>query len=225
MKKFFTVALMILFAAQICYAEPPQAMQRETAKSRARQSFNLCSVEGAWYEVYIVGEKEKIWVDWQWARNDEVFTANYHAYLGKDYSSSLALQNVELFGRYGKDNQRINMTSPNRDGFSVVRGVNGLPDLLVSKIQVTGGGGFEMKIFAVKNGQLRVVKSFVKDKKTLNESFITISTPTTYLDNGTISIPWHTNAMPGAGSYVTVYMFDVQNLILIPAYTNKIPRQ
>ena len=221
MKKFFVILFLFLFTAQVCQAEPPLTMEKTTAKSHARQSFNLRSVEGAWYEVYIVGEREKLLVDWLWAPNDEIFTADYHVYLGSDNQSKLSLQNVEFFGRYDKDNQRINMTRPNRDGFHRVEGVNGMPDLLISKIQVTGGGYFDMKVFAVKNGRLHLVKFLNKDNQTLYENFNTTSVPTTYLDNGTLYVPWHTNAMPGAGAYVTVYMLDIDNLILIPAYTNK----
>ena len=220
---FVTFALMILFA-QICHAEPPRTMDRSTAKAKARQSFTLRSVEGAWYEVYIVGYDEVILVDWQWGRDETIYSADYFVYLGKDYSSALARQNVELFAeaRYGQHSQRINVTRPNRDGLSKVTGVNNLPDLLVSKIQVTGGGHFAMKIFAVKNGRLQAVQILDDDKKFLHATFDTISTPVKYLDNGTLSIPWHTNVMPGAGSYETIYMLDADNLILIPAYTNKL---
>ena len=224
MRKIFLVALMVLFAAQICHATPT-TLDSYDAQSLARKSFNLRSVEGAWYEVCIVGEYEKTLSDWIWARNDKIFTGNYYAYLGKKNSSTFTLQNVELFGSYGRIGDvyhRINMTRPNRDGFSVIKGVRGLPDMLVSKIQVTGGGYFEMKIFVVKNGRLQLVKFLDKDKKNFRNTFNTTSNSTTYLDNGTISVPWHTNAAPYWGSYITVYMLDVENLILIPAYTNKL---
>lgn len=225
MKKFFiATALLILFAAQICYAAP-QSLDRATANSRARQLFEINSAEGVWHSVYIVGENEKLLHDWIWAPGDRIWTGNYFAYVGQKNSSTFALQNVELFGSYGHVGdvyQRINVTRSNRDGFIRVKGVRGLPDLLVSKIQVTGGGYFEMKVFAVKNGHLQLVRFLDDDKKTLHDTFNTVGSPMTYLDNGTLAVPWHTNAMPGAGSYETVYMFDVENLILIPAYTNKL---
>ena len=224
MKKFFIVtALLMLFAAQICYAAP-QSLDRATANSRARQLFEINSAEGVWHSVYIVGEDEKLLTDWTWAPGDRIWTGNYFAYVGQKNSSTFALQNVELFAkaRYDEHSQRINVTRSNRDGFIRVKGVRGLPDLLVSKIQVTGGGYFDMKVFVVKDGRLQLVKFLGEDKKTLSDTFNTVGTPMTYLDNGTLSVPWHTNAAPDAGSYVTVYMLDVENLILIPAYTNKI---
>ena len=172
--------------------------------------------------MYIIGEDEKLLSDWIWASNDRIWTGNYFAYVGQKNSSAFTLQNVALFDSRDKDNQRINVTRSNHDGFHRVKGVRGLPDMLVSKIQVTGGGYFDMKVFVVKNGRLQLVKFLGDDKKTLSDVFNTVGTPMTYLDNGTLSVPWHTNAAPDAGSYVTVYMLDVENLILIPAYTNKV---
>ena len=221
MKKFFIVACMILFAHICCAA--PSTIDRSTADTTARQSFELRSVEGNYFDVYIVGDNEKILDDWLWANGDTIYAGDYSAYLGAENSSSLARQSVELFAdNYGdKHPQRINVTRDNRDGCCVVRGVNGLPDLLVSKIQITGGGYFAVKIFVVKNGQLQAVK-FQNDDGKLQDDRDTIFKPITYLDDGTISLPWHTNVVPQAGSYVTVYMFDADNLILIPAYTKNI---
>ena len=225
MKKFFIVtALLILFAAQICYAAP-QSLDRATANSQARQLFEINSAEGVWHSVYIIGEDEKLLHDWVWAPGDRIWTGNYFAYIGQKNSSTFALQNVELFAkaRYDEHSQRINVTRSNHDGFIRVKGVRGLPDLLVSKIQVTGGGYFEMKVFAVKGGQLQLVRFLDDDKKTLRDTFSTVGSPMTYLDNGTLAVPWHTNATRSvAGFYETVYMFDVENLILIPAYTNRV---
>ena len=222
MKRFLTVAFLILLSAQVCSAVPPQSLDKASVDTRARKVFELNSVEGIWHSVYIIGENEKILNDWIWAPNDKVWTGNYFAYVGQGLSSTFTLQNIELFDRYGKNNQRINMTRPNRDGFYIVKGVCGLPDLFISKIQITGGGYFNMKVFVIKDGRFQLVRFLDNDKKTLREAFSTIGSPTTYLDNGTLSVPWHTNVTPDAGSYVTVYMLDVENLILIPAYTNKI---
>ena len=215
---FFVTALLILFA-HVCYAA---TLDRSTADSQARQSFTLRCVEGNYFDVRIVGDGETILSDWFWAHGDTIYAADYSVYLGDENSSTLTRQDVELFANnYGGEHpQRINVTRPNRDGFYVVRGVNGLPDLLVSQIQITGGGYFDMKIFVVKNGRLQELKFQNREGKLQNHRD-TITTPTTYLDDGTISVPWHTNAVPDVGRYVTVYMFDADNLILIPAYTNK----
>ena len=222
MKKFFIAAWMIFFAAQVCCAAP-STIDRSTADSTARQSFELRSVEGNYFDVYIVGENENILDDWLWANGDTIYAGDYSAYLGTENSATLARQNVELFAdNYGdKHPQRINVTRDNRDGCYVVRGVNGLPDLLVCKIQITGGGYFAVKIFVVKDGRLQAVK-FQNDKGTLQDDRDTTPKSITYLDDGTISLPWHTNVAEVAGSYVTIYMFDADNLILIPAYTNKL---
>ena len=223
MKKFFTVALMILFAANICRAAPA-SIDKTTANFQARQSFMLTSAEGDKYDVYIIGEDEKILYDWLWAQGDKIFSGNYFAYINKINSATLNLQDVKLFAdiHSAENAQRVNVTQLDRDGFYRVKCRGNLPDLLVSKIQVTGGGHFAMKIFAVKNGRLQAVQILDDDKKFLHATFDTISTPVKYLDNGTLSIPWHTNVMPGAGSYETIYMLDADNLILIPAYTNKL---
>ena len=222
---FFVTALLILFT-HVCYAS---TLDKSVADSQARQSFTLRSVEGKIFDVRIVGDGETVLTDWLWGNDDTIYAADYSAYLGDANSDTLTRQDVELFANnYGGEHpQRINVTRPNRDGFYKIMGVNGLPDLLVSQIQVTGGGYFDMKIFVVKSGRLQLVRFLDDDKKTLRESFNTYSKPATYLDDGTLSIPWHTNAMPAAGSYETVYMFDADNLILIPAYTKKTwsPRQ
>lgn len=221
MRNFFAAALMILFAAHICSAAQ-SALDRTTADFRARQSFELRSVEGAVYSVRIVGEDEKLLHDWFWAQDDEIFSGNYFAYVGTKNSATLNLQDAELFAdAYSAENpQRINMTRTNRDGFNFVSGVDSLPDLLVSKIQITGGGYFNMKIFVVKDGRLQQL-NFIGDDGKAQNSRDTIASPTTYRDDGKISVPWHTNAAPDAGTYETLYTLDIDNLILIPAHTNK----
>ena len=222
MKKiFYVTALLIIFAAQICSAAPAE-IDRTSANFQARQSFTLTSVEGDKYSVCIVGEDEKILEDWLWAQGDKIFSGNYSAYIGKENSATLTLQDAKLFADAysAEDAQRINVTQLDRDGFYRVKGKYGLPDLLVSKIQITGGGYFATKIFVVKDGRLQLVKFY--DAKKLQDSRDTVSAPIAYRDDATIGVPWHTNAAPDAGSYVTAYMFDLDNLILSPAYTNKV---
>ncbi len=221
MKRIFFVTALLILCAHVCFAA--STLNRSEADSQARQSFTLRSVEGNSFDVRIVGDGETILTDWFWALDETIYAGDYSAYLGAANSDTFTRQDVELFAdSYGEHPQRINATRDNRDGFCKVTGVNNLPDLLVSKIQVTGGGYFEMKVFAVKNGRLQAVQFLGRDKKAVHASFNTISTPVKYLDNGTLSIPWHTNAAPDAGTYETVCMFDADNLILIPAYTNKL---
>ena len=221
MRRIFFVTALLILCAHVCFAA--STLNRSEADSQARQSFTLRSVEGSFFDVRIVGDGETILTDWLWALDETIYAGDYSAYLGAANSDTFTRQDVELFAdSYGEHPQRINATRDNRDGFCKVTGVNNLPDLLVSKIQVTGGGYFEMKVFAVKNGRLQAVQFLGRDKKSVHASFNTISTPVKYLDNGTLSIPWHTNAAPEAGTYETVCMFDADNLILIPAYTNKL---
>ena len=221
MKKFFIVAFLILFAAQICQAAT-QTLDRTTADSRVRQSFELTSVEGDSYSVRIIGENEKLLHDWHWAKGDDIWTGDYFAYIARRESQNFELQNVEVFAQNYKNEytQRINLTQPCRDGVYLVTGLNNMPDLLVSKIQFTSGA-FDTKIFAIKNGRLQQLK-FLKDDKTFQNGRDSSVKPVTYLNDGTISVPWYSNVAPVAGSYVTIYMLDVDNLILIPAYTNKL---
>ncbi|MBQ7454243.1 MAG: hypothetical protein IJS69_04250 [Selenomonadaceae bacterium] len=227
MKKFFTVALMILFAANICRAAPA-SIDKTTANFQARQSFMLTSAEGDKYDVYIIGEDEKILYDWLWAQGDKIFSGNYFAYINKINSATLNLQDVKLFAdiHSAENAQRVNVTQLDRDGFYRVKCRGNLPDLLVSKIQITGGGAFAVKIFVVKDGRLQQVK-FIGDKFNGNvgkiqDSRDSTSNPIICNDDGTISVPWHSNVAGIAGSYITVYMLDVDNLILSPAYTNKL---
>ena len=222
MRKFFTAVLIILFAAQIGYAAP-QTLDRATADSRARQTFELISTEGDSYSVRIIGEDEKLLTDWFWAKGDKIWTGNYFAYIARRESSTLTLQDVQVFAQNfnSEHPQRVNATLANRDGVHLVTGLNGMPDLLISKIQITGGGVFDVKIFVVKNGRLQQVK-FIGDNGKLQDGRDSTARPTVYLADGTISVPWHTNVAPAAGSYDTVYMFDLNNLILIPAYTKKL---
>lgn len=222
MRKIFLLVFMFLFAAQICHAAPTQSMQRETAGSNARKSFELRSVEGKIYGVRIVGYGEKILDDWLWAQGDKIYSGEYFAYLAEKNSSTFALQDVKLFADAysAADSQRINVSRDNRDGFYKVISVKNFPDLLVSKIQITGGGVFNVKIFVVKTGKIQTVKFL--NEGNLGDARDTGFEPITYLGDGKISVPWWTNAPGSEGRYITVYRFDVDNLILIPAYTKKI---
>ena len=217
---FFVTALLFVFA-QLCYAEP-STLNRSEADSRSRQSFTLRSVEGKIFDVYIVGDGETILTDWLWAFDDTIFAGDYSVYLGDANSDTFTRQDVELFANnYGGEHpQRINVTQPNRDGCHKVTGINVLPDLLVSKIQITGGGFFDMKIFVVKNGRLQALR-FSGDGN-FKTSRDTGFEPTTYRDDGTISVPWWTNAPGSEGRYVTFYKLDADNLILSPLRTEKI---
>ena len=93
------------------------------------------------------------------------------------------------------------------------------PDLLVSKIQITGGVVFDVKVFVVKDGKLRTVKFL--NEGNLGDARDTGFEPITYLGDGKISVPWWTNAPGSEGRYRTIYNLDVENLILVPSYTKK----
>lgn len=217
---FFVTALMIVFA-QLCFAAT-STLNRSDADSQARQSFELRAVDGKIFDVRIVGDDEKLVTDWFRAPEDTIYAGDYSAYLTAANSDTFSRQDVELFADDHDKNypQRINVTRDNHDGFYFVRGVNNLPDLLVSKIQITSFA-FAVKIFVVKDGRLQLVK-FQNDKGTLQDSRDSDFRPMTYLDDGTISLTWHTNTVPDVGTYATVYMLDADNLILIPAYTKNI---
>ena len=222
MRKIFLAAFIFLFAAQICSAAPPK-INRTVADTQARQSFTLTSAEGDGYDVCIVGEDEKILDDWIWAQNDKIFSGKYFAYIDKTDSATLNLQDAQLFANaYSAENpQRINITQQNRDGFYRVKGKGGLPDFLVSKIQITGGGVFFVKIFVIKDGRLQQV-NFLDDKKKLQDYCDTGFEPITCNGDGEISVPWWTNAPGSEGRYVTTYTFDANKLILRHVNTKKI---
>lgn len=233
MKRILLISLFVtLLITSIAFAKPVDTLSDDTAASKARVSFLMSSVNGIPHNVYIVGEHEKLLgSDWTWRQYntyEEIWTGTYYAYLDKPGDSLAALQSVYLFSvrTYQNANpswpaQRINVYYPNYDGFYIVKGKAGQPDILVCTSRDTGGGSFTAKTFIIKNGKLQLLRFMNKEHK-INESHNIGFDRLYYLDDGTLAVPWWTNDPVMHGRYTTVYMLDIDNLILISSYTNKI---
>ena len=220
MKKFLWIMLLTLILnlgvifSSIASAEEYDARLRLLANS----------VDDVLYEIYIIGSNEQLLdSDWIWREHDkynEIYKGDYYAFITPATESNLKKQNVHLFGDLGgaTSEGRINVLNNTRDGVYVVQGKAGQPDLIVSKIQQSGGGQFESRIFVIKDGSLQLLKLMDKDRR-FTENTYTGFKNINYLDDGTIAIHWWTNDAMTAGKYTTVYMLDIKNLVLIGAYT------
>ena len=160
---------------------------------------------------------------------DNAWNGDYYFYVAPTDSSEVLGQNIHPFGRkaYEWDQksqfgyQRIDLDDLNRTGVYVLKGVAGLPDLLVSTRQTTGGGALSIRVFYIQNEQIHQLR-FMDKSQRMTESFEFAYKPLRYLDDGTICLSWWSNVGENKGVYDTVYMLDLQNAILMEAYTQKI---
>ena len=229
MKRSVIMAIgIIVLLTNVVLAQPPNILSNETTSARARVSFLMSSVENIPHNLYIVGINERRLDDrWPWRqfdKHEEIWTGKYYAYVNRPGDSKSVLQTVPLFNSktYQTTNpsQRINVHYPNYDGFYLVKGKAGQPDILVCTIRQTGGGSFSARTFIIKNGKLQLMR-FMGEEQKIRDSHIIGFERLYYLPDGTLAVPWWTNSPEMHGRYTTVYMIDVDNLILISAYTNK----
>ena len=237
MKRIIGLILFLLVVGiNSAFAFLPGSVSTEEASSRARVTFLMNSVENMPYNVYIVGENEKLLgSNWGWRQqnvHEEIWAGKYYAYINESNGSVAARQPVSLFREetYASNNnswppQRINVHYPNYDGFYVVKGKMGQPDILVCTSRETGGGYFSARVFVIKDGFMKLVR-FMDQEQSTKETIMIGFDRIYYLDDGTLAVPWWTNAGRGsfgggAGKYTTVYMMDIGNLILISSYTNR----
>ena len=230
MKKFLlAIAVLISLISGICSAnEIPNSMDKSQAARSSRVSFIMNSVEGAAFDVYIVGFNEHLLGrdSYNWETGDQIFTADYRAYLSRVNDSRVTLQDVKLFGLSRIPGGKINRSKYDGSGIYIVKGKHGLSDLLVSTVMATATGFFNAKVFVIRENELKLVRFMsADDNLTRDESFVSHNRME-YLDDGTLRVPWWTNAgtREERGNYETIYMLDVQNLVLISSYTNKLPR-
>ena len=230
------ILFLLIVGINSVFALPPGSMSTEEASNRARVAFLMNSAENMPYNVYIVGENEKLLgSDWTWRQqnvHEEIWAGKYYAYVSESNGSVAARQPVSLFQEetHASNNnswppQRINVHYPNHDGFYVVKGKAGQPDILICTIRVTGGGIFLARAFVIKDGSLKLLR-FMNQEQSMRETHRISFDRIYYLDDGTLAVPWWTNAGNGpfgrgAGKYTTVYMMDIGNLILISSYTNR----
>ncbi len=214
---------------------PTVQEEKSSIPSRARVIFHMESIEGIPYDVYIVGENEEL-VDknWLWRqrdKNEEIWCGAYYAYIKPQGETELVLQSVYLFDEWiypecnpeaRKKWQRINIQYPNCDGFYTVKGIEAnQPDILVCTRRLTGGGAFGVRLFIIKDDVLQLVR-FMKENENIIDSHIAGFNFLEYAEDGTLAVPWWTNAKPNAGVYTTFYDLDVDDLILSPVSTIKV---
>lgn len=229
-KVFYAIILALFFLPAGHEAHAAQAVMPDTmAMEMSRKSFVMHDENGKIYNVYIIGDDEMFvgakHFTWLSGRDiDQVYKAYpYNAYLSAPGERSAEIQYVQLFGKK-MDTTRpdfINVTAPTYiGGVYVIQGEDGQPDMLVTTKQMSVSF-VDYHFFIIKNGELRPMRFMHKDRS-LRMAFIGVHKPARGLDDGTIAIPWFRQGHTGAGksgSFITVFMPDFTNMILISSYT------
>lgn len=228
LKKIFSAMMFIfILSMNVCFAADesmPDSMDKTSAVSKARRVLIMASTERIAYDIYIISPEE--------ISNAEYARGDYRAYISPTTKTSADLQDVPIF--FNTDDNGINRTdgvisvqsfNSNESGIYVVKGIRGLPDLLVST-QSSGDGIFKARVFLITDGKLRLVRFLptyaeteMRDSKLINSETIA------YLDDGTLGFPWFLRSPKESGAVKSVYMLDEKNFILIPAYVNEIPNE
>lgn len=200
------------------------------AAQQSRLSFLMHGTDGVAYNVYIIGDGESYAgrsAPWSYNAGDLIYKAKaYYAYISKVNEDSAVMQSVELFGANTTGHyEYINPIKPSHTGgIYLIKGVNNQPDILVSAMQMTGGGFVDYRYFAVKDGHLQQMKLMSSEQSTRLVSMGRINSMPYAVADGTIAVPWFRQRQGGItdfGNFTSVYMPDYQNLILIFAYSYK----
>lgn len=195
---------------------------------RATLSYLMYGTDGTAYNLYIVGEGEKFAgasAVWTRTPHDSIYMArSYDVYISGMGDSIPKYQSVKLFGDTKGRSEYMNLTDPTyTSGCYLIRGKNGQPDMLVSAYQMTGGGFVDYRFFVIKDGIFKQMQLMSDNQRTRLVTIGTHKKPYE-LDDGTVAIPWFRQRTmePGGGNfgnYISVYMPDYTNLILIHGYT------
>lgn len=227
-KAIHTVILLafLLLAGNFAYATF-EKMPDSLAMDRARISCIMHDDNGEIYTLYIIGEEEKFigaspYPGWRKTEHDQVYKAlEYNAYLTAPNTNSTLIQHVNLFGGDANQPKRLNLTDPTYlGGVYLIPGIDGQPDILVTAVQ-RYANDVDYRFFAIKNGELRPMKLMYKNQ-TLSAKKIGTHEIAYGLDDGTIAIPGFRRGIPGkvrSGNFVSVFMPDFTNMILIYSYT------
>ena len=234
-KVLFGLALM---AAALCTANTSESyaaasvITESAAMEKSRVSYLMNGTDGKMYNLYIVGENEKFcggkMPGWKRTDYDQVYSAtSYWAYISEMNDSNAILQNVDLFGKKSPNHpEYINRTDPTyMAGVYVIKGVQGQPDILVSARQ-SSASYVDYRFFAIKNGILRPMKFMSSSSQETRLVLLGTHSEPYEKEDGTLAFPWFRRGaisedgrkIPG-GNFVSVYMPDFTNLILIHAYT------
>lgn len=234
--RLISFGLLLLMSCTVNLMPPTYAMQtvmsEEMAMEQSRLSYLMNGTDGKMYNVYIVGDNESFFGSkafWKKTDYDQVWKADgYWAYVCEANDSVPMLQSANLFGKKSAGNfEYINRTEATyMGGIYVIRGIDGQPDMLVSARQMTGGGFVDYRFFVIKNGMLKQMKFLYDSNQTRMVKIGTHKRPYG-LEDGTIAFPWFRQGhidgdrkIPG-GNFMSVFMPDFTNLILIHGYTYK----
>ncbi len=192
---------------------------------RAALSYLMYGTDGTAYNLYIVGDGEKFArssAAWKRTPDDRIYTAkSYDVYISGTGDSIPKYQPVKLFGDTKGSPEYMNLTDPTyTSGCYLIKGKNSQPDILVSALQMTGGGFVDYRFFIIKDGIFKQMQLMSDNQRTRLVTIGTHKRPYE-LDDGTVAIPWFRQAPKeyGGGDYISVYMPDYTNLILIHGYT------
>lgn len=225
--KRFVFIFVILFSlgAFESYAMP-NVMSDSLAMEKCRISYVMKGTDGKKYNLYILGDNEQFYGSrsaWHKTDYDQVYSADgYWGYISAINDTEALLQSTNLFGK--KSNaylEYMNMTDPTyMGGVYLITGESDQPDVLVTAEQMTGGGFISYRCFVIQNGSLTPMR-FMGDDKRTHLSVIGTHKKPYGVEDGTIAFPWRRQKgfNYNAGSFVSVYMPDFTNLILIHGYT------
>ena len=157
MKKLHMVAFgaaLLLLISNMAFAAPATTMSKQDAATRARMTLAMKSVDGQLYDVYAISDNEYLMGDsYQWRQYntyEENWKGNFYLYIANQSDANAMQQRVNLFDEHYKSESNaskfiVNTTYPNYNGFYIVQGKAGMPDVLIHTIRESGGGFFSIR--------------------------------------------------------------------------------
>lgn len=223
-KLFLPFCLAFSFCLPLAQAYLPPQFSTQEAMQKARVSLAMKSVEGTLYDLYLISDDEQyLGGHYFWAKDpyESNYQGHYTAYLAPSGNNVPAQQQAVDFSTQRRNGTRstlvISGSGGNRNGFYVAPGKAGMPDILILTQRMTGGGSFLTTAYLIKEGSLQPLRYMNKNRyitKGHSAGFKKLH----YLDDGTFAVPWWSNARPGGGRFITVYMLDVKDRLLVEAY-------
>ena len=215
-RKISILVMSILFImTSSVFAMVPDTIDVHTARSWETLLVN--SVDGTKYELLLLSDNAK-YQEKYLSETNGLFVGDFYVYLVRLGGDVAFLQkNIHPFSTLDFDG-----LTPN--GWKVITSKTGMPDILENITRSSGGGGYSANFYVIKDNRLQKIQ-FMNQNRKIYRNPISIDNrekeSVRYLDDGTFYVHWWTNAWPDAGTYKTVYMFDIKDLIMIEAYTYK----